>query len=63
MKAQAINMLARSIVGSPDTVHFGIDALIAETSADELMIVSDIYDHATRLRSFEIIARAARIAS
>jgi alkanesulfonate monooxygenase SsuD/methylene tetrahydromethanopterin reductase-like flavin-dependent oxidoreductase (luciferase family) len=63
MKAQAINMLARSIVGSPETVRFGIDALIAETSADELMIVSDIYDHATRLRSFEIIARAARIAS
>ena len=56
-KTQAMSMLARSIVGSPDTVRSGIDALIAETGADELMIVSDVYDHAARLRSFELIAR------
>ena len=59
-KTQAMNMLARSIVGSPDT-RSGIDALIKETGADELIIVSDIYDHATRLRSFELIADAAGI--
>src|SRR6476659_7228611 len=59
-KAQAMSMLARSIVGSPDTVRSGIDALVAETGADELMIVSDVYDHAARLRSFELIAGAAR---
>ena len=55
-KIQAMRMLARSIIGSPETVRAGIDALIAETGADELMIVSDIYDHAARLRSFEMIA-------
>ena len=55
-------MLARSIVGSPDTVRSGIDALVTETGADELMIVSDVYDHAARLRSFELIAGAANIA-
>jgi luciferase family oxidoreductase group 1 len=60
-KAQAMSMLARSIVGSPDTVRSGIDALVVETGADELMIVSDVYDHPTRLRSFELIASAARI--
>ena len=49
-------MLARSIAGSPRTVHAGIDALVAETGADELIIVSDVYDHAARLRSFELIA-------
>jgi hypothetical protein len=27
---------------------------------DEIMIVSDVYDHAARLRSFEIIASAGR---
>ncbi|WP_419815640.1 LLM class flavin-dependent oxidoreductase [Glacieibacterium sp.] len=58
-KAQAGNMLARTIVGSVDTVRAGLDALIAETGADELMIVSDIYDHRDRLRSFELIAAAA----
>ncbi len=55
-KAQAMHMLARSIIGSPNTVRAGIDALVAETGADELMIVSDVYDHAARLRSFELIA-------
>lgn len=57
-KAQAMRMLARSIVGSPQTVRSGLDALIAETGADELMIVSDVFDHTTRLRSFELIAQA-----
>lgn len=55
-KAQAMQMLARSIVGSPATIRAGIDALVAETGADELIIVSDVYDHAARLRSFELIA-------
>ena len=59
-KAQAMRMLARSIVGSLETVRAGIAALVEETQADELIIVSDIYDHAERLRSFELIAEAAR---
>ncbi len=57
-KMQAMRMLERSIVGSPATVEAGIDALVAETGADELMIVSDVYDHALRLRAFEMIAAA-----
>ena len=59
-KVQAMRMLARSIVGSPETVKAGIDALVAETGADELMIVSDVYDHTLRLRSLEMIAAANR---
>ena len=55
-KAQVLQMLARSIVGSPETVRAGIDALIDETAADEIMIVSDVYNHNARLRSFELIA-------
>jgi luciferase family oxidoreductase group 1 len=59
-KAQARQMLARSIYGSRATVRAGLDALVAETGADEIMIVSDVYDHPTRLRSFELIAEAYR---
>lgn len=59
-KAQAQHMLARSIVGSPETVREGLRALVAETGADELIVISDVYDHATRLKSFELIAGAAR---
>ena len=62
-KAQARGMLARSIIGGPDAVRSGIEALIAETEADELMVVSDVYDHPTRLRSLELIAGAARTAA
>jgi alkanesulfonate monooxygenase SsuD/methylene tetrahydromethanopterin reductase-like flavin-dependent oxidoreductase (luciferase family) len=51
-----MQMLARSIIGSPDTVRTGLAALLAETGADELMVVSDVYDHPTRLRSYELIA-------
>jgi luciferase family oxidoreductase group 1 len=45
-----------STVGTPATVHAGIADFVARTGADELMIVSQIYDHAARLRSFEIAA-------
>ena len=58
-KAQAKRMLARSIVGSPETVRLGMEALVAETGADELIVVSDVYEHPARLRSFELIAEAA----
>jgi hypothetical protein len=37
-----------------------IESFIDRTGADELMIVSHIYDHAARLRSFEITADVAR---
>jgi luciferase family oxidoreductase group 1 len=57
-KVQAMRMLARSIVGSPDTVREGLAALFAEIGADELMVVSDIYDHGVRLHSYELIAAA-----
>ncbi len=61
-KAQAMRMLARSIVGSPETVRAGLAALVAETAADEVIVVSDVYDHGARLRSFELIAEAASAA-
>jgi luciferase family oxidoreductase group 1 len=62
-KVQVLRKLAVSIVGSPDTVNAGIESLVNRTMADELMIVSDIFDHTARLRSFELIAAAARRAS
>ena len=62
-KAQAMQMLARSIIGAPEKVRAGVDALIAETGADELMIVSDVYDHAARLNSFGLTAQACNARS
>ena len=56
-KAQAAQMLAFSIYGSPATVRARLDALVANTGADEVIIVSDVFDHEARMRSFEIIAQ------
>jgi luciferase family oxidoreductase group 1 len=58
-KAQASQMLAVSIVGGPETVRRGIAQLVERTGAEEIMVVSDLFDPAKRLRSFELIAEAA----
>ena len=55
-KAQASQMLAVSIVGGPDTVRAGMQALAERTGADELMVVSDVFDPALRRRSIGIIS-------
>lgn len=49
-------VLSCSAIGSPETVAVDLKAFIARTGADELMITSQIFDHAARLRSYEITA-------
>ncbi|HTN82396.1 MAG TPA: LLM class flavin-dependent oxidoreductase, partial [Sorangium sp.] len=49
--------LSCSAVGSPETVRRGLEAFIERTRADELMVTSQIFDHAARVRSFEITAQ------
>ncbi|HEY0205823.1 MAG TPA: LLM class flavin-dependent oxidoreductase [Acetobacteraceae bacterium] len=55
-KAQASSMLACSFVGSPETVGRGLQAFVADTGADELMVAANIWDHQARLRSYELLA-------
>jgi alkanesulfonate monooxygenase SsuD/methylene tetrahydromethanopterin reductase-like flavin-dependent oxidoreductase (luciferase family) len=43
-----------AVVGGPETVKRGLEAFLKATGADELIITSDIYRHADRLRSYEI---------
>ncbi|XYI00634.1 LLM class flavin-dependent oxidoreductase [Sorangium sp. So ce1128] len=50
-------MLSCSAVGSPETVRRGLRAFIERTGADELMVTTMIFDHAARVRSFEITAQ------
>ena len=49
-------MLSCTVVGAPETVRRGLSAFADRTGADELMLTSQIHDHAARLRSFEIVA-------
>jgi luciferase family oxidoreductase group 1 len=58
-KMQAQHMLTYSFVGSPETVRSRLKDFIARTGVDELMTTGMIFDHAARLRSFELLAGIA----
>jgi len=60
-KLHAGQMLRCSVVGGPETVRRGLQALVERTGADELIVVSDVFDFDRRRRSVEIIADAARL--
>ena len=47
-----------AVIGGPETVRQQLDAFLRRTGVDELMFVSDVYEHALRLRSFELAAEA-----
>ncbi len=47
-------------IGSPETVRRRLQELLEETRADEIIATAQIYDHAARLRSFEIAAQVFR---
>ncbi len=54
----AQQMLACSVVGSARTVTDGLSEILYKTQAQELMFAGQIHNHAARLRSFEIAAKA-----
>jgi alkanesulfonate monooxygenase SsuD/methylene tetrahydromethanopterin reductase-like flavin-dependent oxidoreductase (luciferase family) len=60
-KGQVSRMMACSVVGSLSSVQSGIEKLTERTGADELMVVSDVFDHQARLRSYALIAEAAQV--
>jgi luciferase family oxidoreductase group 1 len=51
--------LGCSFVGSPTTVRAGLETFVAETGADELIVASAIFEHAARLRSYELLSAVA----
>jgi luciferase family oxidoreductase group 1 len=55
-KAAVDSKLRAAIVGSAATVQGKLESLLAEIRVQELMIVTDTYLHADRLRSYEILA-------
>ena len=49
---------ATQLIGAPDTVRSGLTELLKRTEADELMLTTQTYSPADRLRSFELVAQA-----
>jgi alkanesulfonate monooxygenase SsuD/methylene tetrahydromethanopterin reductase-like flavin-dependent oxidoreductase (luciferase family) len=52
--------LACSAAGSPQTVRRALEAFVAHTGADEVMVTSQVFDHAARRRSYELISALAQ---
>ena len=50
--------LSAAVVGDPMQVRQGLESFVARTRPDEIMVTAQIFDHAARLRSFEIAAEA-----
>jgi luciferase family oxidoreductase group 1 len=55
-KSMLDTVLSCSAIGSPAAVTQELRAFITRTGADELMITSHVFNHAHRLRSYEITA-------
>src|SRR6202048_2860892 len=55
-KAMLDEVLSCSAIGSPETVREALAAFVARTRPQELMITSQIFDHAARLHSYRITA-------
>lgn len=58
-KAAVESRLSAAIVGSQDTVKAGLEKLVAETGADEVIAVTDTWDHEARLESYRRLAGVA----
>ncbi|MDX6539150.1 MAG: hypothetical protein QOI71_760 [Gaiellales bacterium] len=48
----------RVVVGTPENVRAGLEAVALEYGADEVLVVTIVHDHAARRRSYELIAEA-----
>ncbi len=58
-QAAVASKLRAAIIGSAQTVHRELESLLRKIQVQELMIVTDTYDHADRLRSYELVAALA----
>jgi alkanesulfonate monooxygenase SsuD/methylene tetrahydromethanopterin reductase-like flavin-dependent oxidoreductase (luciferase family) len=55
-----MDFLGLAVVGGPEKIRAKLDVLLEQTDADELIFTCDMYEHADRLRSYEVLAQAAR---
>jgi luciferase family oxidoreductase group 1 len=58
-KVAVDSRLSAAIVGSDETVKAGLEKLVAETRADEVIAVTDTWDHEARLDSYRRLAEIA----
>jgi len=58
-RAAVESRLREAIVGSSTTVKVGLEKLVSDTAADEVIVVTDTYEHTDRLQSYQRVAEVA----
>ena len=56
-KAAVESRLGAAVVGSDESVKIGLEKLVADTGADEVIAITDTWDHESRLDSYRRLAR------
>ena len=59
-KTHASHMLTYAIVGGPEPIRRELGSFVEKTAADEVMVVSAIYDHAARVHSYKLVAEICK---
>jgi luciferase family oxidoreductase group 1 len=59
-RAAVESKLRAAIIGSDATVRVGLEKLVGDTSANEVIVVTDTYEHADRIESYRRVAGIAR---
>ena len=58
-RAMLRSVLSASAIGSPERARCQLEEFVERTKPDELMVTAQVYDHAARLRSYELLWQAA----
>lgn len=56
-KEAVASFLGLAMVGSPEKIRAKLAVLVEQTQADELIFTCDLYEHADRIRSYELLAK------
>ena len=55
-KEAVMSFLGLAMVGSPQKIKAKLDVLVEQTQADELIFTCDLYEHADRIHSYELLS-------
>ncbi|MNP40950.1 hypothetical protein D3C76_1346230 [compost metagenome] len=59
-RESVMSFLGLAMIGSPQKVRAQVEVLLKQTGADELIFTCDLYEHADRVRSYELLAQALK---
>ncbi len=60
-RASAESNYTKPLLVIGQQVKKGIEDLISRTSADEILVQSEIYDHQSRIKSYEVLSELFRL--